>query len=477
VKRFWNGNIFIKLLITYIFITILSVFISNAISFFGIKDRMNKDHDNFTYDQLNGIATFIRTGFEQRWSRSMLLSSLDLIVNRQNRSFYVYDGAGHLLYRFGNAASAQPPGQEIVVRVLAENRLVREVQQSDDGNNIFLLALPLRGPAGMTEKALVMMDRDFPRNIRMMNNRLWLSILVGIIISGVCVYFFSRKITAPVLEMNRKAKLIAKGHFDQRIQVTTKDEIGELAETFNRMAAELGSLDQMRRDFVANVSHDLRSPLTSIRGYVTALLDRTIPQGKERHYLEIVHLQTERLIKLVNDLLDIARMEAGQFRLRVVPFDLTERIRLVLASFEPEFARKRLTIELQAEGEEGMVVEADPDRIDQVIANLLQNAVQFSPPNSPLEVILERRGGQAAVSVRDHGTGIKSEEMPFIWERFYKGDKARSNMSGTGIGLAIVKHILDLHGAPVSVESAPGGGSTFTFLLPLAPLALSRASE
>ena len=295
-----------------------------------------------------------------------------------------------------------------------------------------------------------------------------LASIISITITGLFTYYLSKRITAPLRDMNRVALHIARGQFDQRVKIKTQDELGELGETINYMAKELAGLDQMRKDFVANVSHDLRSPLTSIHGFVRAFLDDTIPNERKRHYLTIMKEQTERMIKLVNDLLDMARIEAGQLEIRPVIFNLSELVRQVVARMEPEVVKKQINVELISEEAQDIHVFADPDRIDQVIVNLIQNAVQFSPPDRSVEVILKKEE-QAVVSIRDYGPGIRQEDIQSIWERFYKADRARTKKAGTGLGLSIVKHILDLHQSPIHVKSEVGNGSIFTFTLPIAP--------
>ncbi|MGM0875728.1 MAG: sensor histidine kinase [Bacillota bacterium] len=293
-----------------------------------------------------------------------------------------------------------------------------------------------------------------------------LASLISITITGLFTYYLSKRITAPLREMNRVALHIARGQFDQRVNIKTSDELGELGETFNYMAQELAGLDQMRKDFVANVSHDLRSPLTSIHGFVRAFLDDTIPNKRKSHYFTIMNEQTELMIKLVNDLLDMARIEAGQLEIRPVIFNLSERVRQVVARMEPEFVNKKLNVELICEEAQDIYVFADPDRIDQVIVNLIQNAVQFSSYDNSVEVLLKKEE-EAVVSIRDYGPGIRQEDIQSIWERFYKADRARTKKAGTGLGLSIVKHILVLHQTNIQVESEVGRGTTFTFTLPI----------
>jgi signal transduction histidine kinase len=291
--------------------------------------------------------------------------------------------------------------------------------------------------------------------------------LISISITGLFAYYLSKKITAPLREMNRVALLIAKGKFDQRVKIKTSDELGELGKTFNYMAQELSGLDQMRKDFVANVSHDLRAPLTSIHGFSRAFLDGTIPEERKHHFLKLMKEQTERMIKLVNDLLDIAQIEARQLVIQRVNFNLSELVRQVVARMEPEFSKKHVNVEVISEKPQDIQVLADPDRIDQVIVNLIQNALQFSSPDSSVKVFLKKEE-QATVSIHDYGPGISEEDIHSIWERFYKADRARTKKAGTGIGLSIVKHILDLHQTDIQVESEVGRGTTFTFTLPIA---------
>nr|WP_281419858.1 HAMP domain-containing sensor histidine kinase [Evansella tamaricis] len=292
-----------------------------------------------------------------------------------------------------------------------------------------------------------------------------MTILLALVIAGFIIFFTSRKITSPLREMNHSALQFAKGDFNHRVKIETKDEIGQLGETFNYMAQELASIDQMRKDFVANVSHDLRSPLTSIRGFLGALMDGTIPKEQQNKYLEIMKNETERLMKLVEDLLDMARLEANQIDINPVNYNVSEQLRLSIAKMEPLISQHEVDIELNGED---INVTADRDRMEQVINNLLQNAIQFSKKNSKIEVTIKKVGEEAEISIRDFGLGMDEEDLKYIWERFYKKEKARSTKGGTGIGLSIVKHIIDLHGTSIQVESELNYGTTFSFTLKLA---------
>jgi len=293
---------------------------------------------------------------------------------------------------------------------------------------------------------------------------------LSLLLTSVLLFYLSRRITAPLREMKRVALQIARGAFEQRVKITTHDEVGALGEALNAMAASLAGLEKMRKDFVANVSHDLRSPLTTIHGFVRAFLDEAIPDERKRHVLQMMEEQTTRMIKLINDLLDLARLDAGQLEIHPVAFNLSELVRQVVARMEPEWAKKQVAVEILSDEAPDLFVVADQDRIDQVLVNLVHNAIQFSPPACVVAVCLRKEAevAQAVIAVQDEGPGIRQEDLEAIWERFYKADQARTKQTGTGIGLSIVKYLLDLHHRPITVTSDVGKGSTFTFTLPLA---------
>lgn len=457
-------SVFWKLLITYILIVFVS-FIVFAIAFHLLfLNELTNKHQSADRNQLNTVVQYIQKSYDNGWSREIIISSLELSIAEQDKSFYLYDESGTLLYQIGYASFNVD--SEIVREVLLEKQPTRKM--SDDDQHIFIAASPIDIDASIEEKAIVMVSYGFDSEFNQMKYLFVLASIISIVITGLFIYYLSKRITAPLRDMNRVALHIARGQFDQRVKIKTRDELGELGDTFNYMAQELAGLDQMRKDFVANVSHDLRSPLTSIHGFVRAFLDDTIPSEQKHHYFTIMKEQTERMIKLVNDLLDMARIEAGQLEIRPVIFNLSELVRQVVARMEPEFVKKQVNVELLSEEAQDIHVLADPDRIDQVIVNLIHNAVQFSSPDSSVEVILKKEE-QAVVSIRDYGPGIRQEDIETIWERFYKADSARTKKTGTGLGLSIVKHILDFHQSPIHLKSEVGNGSIFTFTLPIAP--------
>ena len=279
------------------------------------------------------------------------------------------------------------------------------------------------------------------------------------------VYIFSLKISNPLKQINEAAKKIAKGEFKDRLIITSQDEVGQLSNSFNEMAVALSSLEEMRRDFIANVSHELRTPMTSILGFLNGIIDETIPLNKHKEYLTIVVEEVNRLNRLVTDLLDLAKMEAGQVSLNLKIFDINELIRRCIIKLESIIVEKNIDIETYFD-EESIQVYADIDSIERVLTNLLHNAVKFTLENGKIILRTEIVKDKINISIEDDGLGIEKNEIDNIWERFYKSDKARTKVKGgTGLGLAIVKNIINEHKQEIWIESEIQVGSKFTFTL------------
>ena len=265
--------------------------------------------------------------------------------------------------------------------------------------------------------------------------------------------------------MNKAARIIADGNFDRRIDVTTNDEMGYLADTLNYMSGELSKSGEYQHKFVANVSHDFRSPLTSIKGFVEAIMDGTIPPEMQDRYLKIVVDETERLEKLTQSLLTLDKLDSKGRPLHMNDFDINRTIKNTVATFEGICRKKMITIELHLESET-LMVHADMEQIQQVLYNLLSNAIKFSPDHSTITIETTEKNDKIFVSVKDHGIGIPKSSINKIWERFYKIDRSRGkDQKGTGLGLAIVKEIISAHGQHINVISAEGVGTEFIFTL------------
>ncbi|MCD8002355.1 MAG: HAMP domain-containing histidine kinase [Clostridia bacterium] len=281
----------------------------------------------------------------------------------------------------------------------------------------------------------------------------------------VAVYFLSERVVRPIRDISAAAKRFAAGDFDVRVNVVGKDEIAELAETFNNMAASLADLENMRSTFLANVSHDLRTPMTTISGYIDGILDGAIPPDKYEHYLKIVKNEVGRLSRLVSSLLDLTRIEAGVRKFTFVDFDICEMAREIIISMEARLTEKDLKVEFDS-GSDNIFVTADRDAIYQVLYNICDNAVKFSREGGEYKVSASVYGKKVHVSVFNEGQGIPEEDIAHVFDRFYKSDKSRGlDKTGVGLGLYICKTIIDAHGETIAVNSEYGKYCEFSFTL------------
>ena len=312
------------------------------------------------------------------------------------------------------------------------------------------------------------------RQVRV-NSVMW-GVLLPFVLCGISVmvlafiilYFITRRMTRPLNEMAVAARAYAKGDFSKRIMVAPDAELGALAMTSNQMADGIGQLETMRRGFIADVSHELRTPMTTIGGFIDGILDGVIPADQQEKYLLIVSEEVKRLSRMVNSLLDVAKIQSGEITYQMVPFDVTEPLRRVALTMEERIREKKITLALQLP-EEQLFVQGDQDAIYRVIYNLVDNAVKFTPEEGDIVVSVMQQANKAYISVKNTGEGIPEAEAGKIFERFYKTDKSRgSNRKGVGLGLYMVKSIVEAHGEDMYVTSQEGVFAEFTFSLKLA---------
>ncbi len=281
----------------------------------------------------------------------------------------------------------------------------------------------------------------------------------------IAVYIISDRIIAPLKNMAKAARSFAAGKFDIRVPVTGRDEIAELAIAFNNMAGSLSDLENMRSTFLSNVSHDLRTPMTTISGFIDALLDGTIPAEKQEYYLRMIGDEVRRLSRLVAALLDVSRIQAGDRKFVMSAFDVCEMARVILISFEQKIDKKRLDVEFDVEVE-NLYVWADRDAIYQILYNICDNGVKFAREGGKYRIRILEKEKKVFISVMNEGDGIKSEELPHVFDRFYKTDKSRSlDKTGVGLGLYISKSIIDAHNEEIWVKSKYGEYCEFIFTL------------
>jgi signal transduction histidine kinase len=293
----------------------------------------------------------------------------------------------------------------------------------------------------------------------------YITLLILFLLSLIILIFFTELVYIPLRKITYATEQYAAGNMHYEFTVDSEDEIGYLASCLNYLAGEIARSEDDQKKFIANVSHDFRSPLTSIRGYLEAMLDGTIPPEMYKKYLTIVLNETERLTKLTNGLLTLNNLNTNGMLLSKTDFDINQIIRRTAASFEGTCRSKNVAVELVLTGNE-MYVNADMDKIQQVLYNLLDNAIKFSHNNSVIKIETSIKKNKLFVSVKDTGIGIPKEDLKLIWDRFYKSDLSRGkDKKGTGLGLSIVKEIINAHEEHINVISTPGEGSEFIFSL------------
>jgi signal transduction histidine kinase len=304
------------------------------------------------------------------------------------------------------------------------------------------------------------------------------SLLLGVLIAGAAAVlitlFLSGRIVRPVEQLTEAAQRMEKGDLTVRVAVNTDDEIGQLAHAFNAMAGGLEQQEHLRRNMVGDVAHELRTPLTNLRGYLEAARDGLLLP--DTAFVDNLYEETMLLQRLVADLQDLAQAEAGQLALARRPAELAGIVEQAVSALRPQADSKEVTLGTDLPADLPLV-NVDPERIGQVLRNLLSNAVAHTPPSGKIDVTARAGQGEVTVSVRDTGTGIPAEHLPYVFDRFYRADSSRARQTGgAGLGLAIVKQLVVAHGGTITVASEPGKGSTFTFTLPTQPLEVPSSS-
>ncbi len=310
---------------------------------------------------------------------------------------------------------------------------------------------------------IMVMQNESERNFNMFI--IWITVIIEIIISAIVIKIVTNQIIIrPIDNINNVAKRLAKGEVEKRVVVNCNNEIGELAESFNMMAECLEKSDTKRREFISNVSHELRSPITSIKGFIGGILDGVIPRDRENYYLKIVYDEIDRLARLVNDLLDMSAMESGKFNLAITEFDINQVISLCILNLEHKIQEKGLNVKATFHNNRAYVL-GDRDRIIQVVTNIIENSIKYSNDDGEIKIDVYSKGEKIYVDIFNSGECIEEKELNKIWDRFYKSDKSRTNKLSTGLGLPIVRSILSQHNEDIWVKNIEGKGVSFIFTL------------
>jgi signal transduction histidine kinase len=288
--------------------------------------------------------------------------------------------------------------------------------------------------------------------------------LITILLVGIVLFaYVSTIIIKPIKRLSTAMKVVGQGEYNVQVEHATNDEIGLLTKNFNQMTKELNKIETMRQEFIASVSHEIQSPLTSIRGFSAALKDDIVSEDKKIQYLTIIEKESTRLSQLISNLLKLASLDSEHQTLMLQQYRLDEQIRHVVMALEPQWTKKNIEIDLDLSN---VQMEADKDLLEQVWLNLVTNAIKYTPENGLVKISIHQKNEEIDVEIKDNGIGIAEEDQKYIFESFYKVDKSRT-LKGSGLGLAITKKIVRLHEGAIRVESKKEQGSIFTVTLPI----------
>lgn len=454
---------------SFLLISLAFVFITRSYIISEYRDDMQAGADEIA----RVSAAVAKDNSLESWELGMVLSSLS---NSTGNHIFITDTDGEIVSCSDKAPVCRHIGMVISPATVAEIRAAGSYDQisSLDGmyeNSRYVVAVPIRS----TAEAVI----GYVFVTTAIDNMLgtWSSFFSFVAIIAMAVFIiavmlsfvFSKKMSEPLDEIAAASRKFARGDFSVRVKQVEEptEEMGALIESFNKMADSLESSEKRRSEFIANISHELRTPMTTIAGFADGILDGAIPAAEQEKYLRSIRDETRRLSRLVRNMLDVSQVNAEMSDpTRRKPFDLTELMLQTLLSFESRAGAKNLDVDPQIPDDHIMVT-ADKDAITQVIYNLLDNAVKFSSPGSCIELKLYKQDGKAYVSVKDYGETIPPDDLPFIFDRFHKSDRSRSlDKDGVGLGLYLVKAIINSHDEDIAVTSHDGM-TEFVFTLPL----------
>lgn len=410
------------------------------------------------------------------WSLSMTLSSISRTTGNQ---VFITDETGKIVSCSDRAPMCEHLGHQIPADVMQTLETTGEYDQMSTlgglyEKNRYAVARPIKTAADGNDIIGYVFITNVVDNIL----KTWSSltgitaiVTIGVFAAAMIVsLMYSKHMAKPLDEMAAASRRFARGDFSVRVRQREDptDEMGALIDSFNKMADSLENAEERRSEFIANISHELRTPMTTISGFAEGLLDGTIPPEDEKKYLRAISDETKRLSRLVRDMLDVSQLRnRAADPTKRIDFDLTELTLQTLLSFESRATKKKLDVDPQLP-DNHIMVHADKDAITQVIYNLLDNAVKFASPGSCITVRIYKDNGKAYVSVRDYGETIPPDDLPFIFDRFHKSDRSRSlDKDGVGLGLYLVKSIINSHDEDIAVTSRDGM-TEFVFTLALA---------
>ncbi len=484
-------SVFLKYIAAFMLIILFSFLVLTAIIATIVDDYGTNERLNNMKNSTETVEIFFQkhykstnyTTFEDylRYENKRIDTILGLLSSDvQKMTIFVTDSEGHVRYIAGSKdvitsdeINADKNGEytvpkAVVDRVMTENP--DDITYSSNLDGFYKIAhmtyaIPLNIEEFNGTIFAATCDYSMSVLLNSMIKTVIMSSLWIMFASFVAVYFITERFIAPIREMRRAAKNFANGDFEVRVNVTGNDEVAELGQAFNNMASSLATMENMRATFLANVSHDLRTPMTTISGFIDGIIDGAIPPDKHEYYLGVIASEVRRLSRLVSQLLELSRMQAGERKFTMTSFDVCELAREILIASEQRINKKNLDVEFECD-EYNMYVLADRDAIHQILYNICDNGIKFSREGGKYQINIKDIGRKVEISVRNEGEGICEEDLPYVFERFYKGDKSRGlDKTGVGLGMFIAKTIIDAHNETIKAESVHGEWCKFTFTL------------
>ncbi|WP_019420970.1 sensor histidine kinase [Paenibacillus sp. OSY-SE] len=447
-------TLYVQVVLTFMLALIVGIFAAFSVS--GML--FQKEMEEAAYRDLSKLGedlARLRAGMPLSQFEQYLLSmqSLDLF------QVQIFDNQGRtVLQRSINRHQLYPVEAEQIKQVLAGEK-VRMTAANNE-------SVPIIGiPVDIGEERQALILQMSIGGLDVIGRFIIMVLIVVLVVGSLCFLVAASYIVLPVKKMTAATRRMAKGDFTTELRMKRRDEIGELAASFNNMAKELNQVEQMRQDFVSNVSHEIQSPLTSIFGFAKALKNNVVPEQQRERYLQIIMTESERLSRVSDNLLQLASLESEHHPVNMRTYSLDEQLRKAIVAFEPQWQAKSLQMDLQLEA---VTITSDEDMLSLVWMNLIGNSMKFTPDNGTITIVLSRQSKGIEVVISDTGIGIPKEDLNRVFERFYKADRSRRrDGNGSGLGLAIVNKVMSLHNGTVALASVSGQGTKVTVTLPL----------
>lgn len=439
------------------------------------KTRLLKDNVLTMANTVRSVLDENSMNTQYTKDKKMIASTLDVVSMAIDADVFVTSSDGKVIlckerssvsaFAFGSCQlHDQMLISEDVISQIGEDVVVLKSQIGDEKNIYYIVGAPISVHGDNT--GYIFSITPIRGNNSLLGDffkMFLMSTVIALLLSFIGAYALTYRMLTPLKQMSKAVKQFSQGDFSYRVNIKSNDEMEDLGDSFNEMAKELATLEGTRRSFVANVSHELKTPMTTISGFIDGILDGTIPPEKQNHYLKVVSDEVKRLSRLVVAMLNMSRIESGDFKMQFSDYKMGEQLFNIFLNFEQRINDKHIEI-IGLDKLEDITVHADSDMIYQAIYNLVDNAVKFTNEGGYIEANIHQDKTKTYFEIKNSGAGISSEELPRIFHRFYKVDRSRSlDVKGAGLGLYIVKNMIEMHGGQIAVQSEENNYTKFEF--------------